>query len=361
MAHSSAMIYSAPVKDMLFVMNELAGLSQIISCPRYSSLGNDASAISKILEKAASDGRRVGSKRIQSSQELPRLVTTAYNEIVDGGEAFISGCSNIALIDRIYQKCLHHTQAAFNSQVGDIHSDESRKLFVMRSFSESLRALGYYSASLHDAMTSSDSSHITGVNRAIFEFISPVSQGFSIGLALEAATIGAQIHKRWNFTPEIELSKISEKDISIWANDLILQKTLRDGGAVGRVLIRKIEKTEDDLQDSGSKNALIILRHLTVGRKALDASIDCLLKGIHPGAVIRGGIGADYLQICGLVLSGWQMARAALAAERLRDQDNSFYEAKIMTAKFFMANILPRAQALLVSLINGVGDELSER
>ena len=64
MANSSAMIYSAPVKDMLFVMNELAGLSQIISWPRYSSLGNDASAISKILEKAASDGRRVGSNSL---------------------------------------------------------------------------------------------------------------------------------------------------------------------------------------------------------------------------------------------------------------------------------------------------------
>jgi len=49
------------------------------------------------------------------------------------------------------------------------------------------------------------------------------------------------------------------------------------------------------------------------------------------------------------------MARAVLAAERLHDDDNYFYETKIITASFFMANILPRVQALLTSLTEGIG------
>jgi hypothetical protein len=58
-----------------------------------------------------------------------------------------------------------------------------------------------------------------------------------------------------------------------------------------------------------------------------------------------------YLRLCGLVLGAWQMARALLAAERLRDSDPSFYDAKIATARFFAENLLPQAQALATSII----------
>jgi len=47
------MTYIAPVKDMLFVMNELAGLSDIIAYPRFSALGINAELIPQLLEKAA--------------------------------------------------------------------------------------------------------------------------------------------------------------------------------------------------------------------------------------------------------------------------------------------------------------------
>jgi hypothetical protein len=35
------MPYIAPVKDMLFVMNELAGLSEVVSYPSYVEAGAD--------------------------------------------------------------------------------------------------------------------------------------------------------------------------------------------------------------------------------------------------------------------------------------------------------------------------------
>jgi Acetyl-CoA dehydrogenase C-terminal like/Acyl-CoA dehydrogenase N terminal len=350
-----AITYSAPVKDMLFVMNELAGLSQIITHPKYVSLGRDFGGISKILEKAASKTNQHNSDNFQIPKNFPRLVATAYKEIINHDDTLVSISSNIAFIDRIYQKCLHRTGMAgeFNSVNG--FTDEMYRLHIMRSYSESLRALGYYSASLDDAVTSTTNACTAGVNRAIYEFLSPISHGFSTELALEVASLGAQIHRDWNFAPQIELSKVVEADVSVWVNDLVLQKTLKDGGAVGRVLVRKIEKTEADLGESTSDNALSILKHLKMGREALEQSLDFLLK-TNSKFIVTGSAGKAYLQICGLVLSGWQMARASLAAERLREQDCDFYEAKIMTAKFFMANVLPRTQSLLISLANHLGE-----
>ena len=35
------MPYVAPVKDMLFVMNELAGLSEVVAYPSYAEAGAD--------------------------------------------------------------------------------------------------------------------------------------------------------------------------------------------------------------------------------------------------------------------------------------------------------------------------------
>ncbi|MBU3561986.1 acyl-CoA dehydrogenase [Polynucleobacter hallstattensis] len=47
------MPYVAPVKDMLFVMNELAGLSEVVSYPSYAEAGADVDLASAILEESA--------------------------------------------------------------------------------------------------------------------------------------------------------------------------------------------------------------------------------------------------------------------------------------------------------------------
>ncbi len=47
------MPYIAPVKDMLFVMNELAGLSEVVSYPSYAQAGADVDLAPAILEESA--------------------------------------------------------------------------------------------------------------------------------------------------------------------------------------------------------------------------------------------------------------------------------------------------------------------
>ena len=64
----------------------------------------------------------------------------------------------------------------------------------------------------------------------------------------------------------------------------------------------------------------------------------------------------DLLMLAGYVCGGWQMTRAALAAEqRLADgsDDDDFYRAKIITAQFFGDHYLPRASAHLAIIKAG--------
>jgi butyryl-CoA dehydrogenase len=73
------------------------------------------------------------------------------------------------------------------------------------------------------------------------------------------------------------------------------------------------------------------------------------VKAAHAGAV-------PFLKLMGIVCGGWQMARAALVAERRLAEgkgDQSFHEAKIKTARFYADHVLTQAPALRNAIVRG--------
>jgi butyryl-CoA dehydrogenase len=73
------------------------------------------------------------------------------------------------------------------------------------------------------------------------------------------------------------------------------------------------------------------------------------IKGVFAGSV-------PYLKLAGIVMGGWQMARAALAAERklkAGEGDAGFYQAKIATARFFADHFLSQANAYRTAIVDG--------
>jgi hypothetical protein len=110
-------------------------------------------------------------------------------------------------------------------------------------------------------------------------------------------------------------------------------------------------ETEKQLLASGSVDAQAVLKQLIIGRTAFEKALSYILANAKTDtkAVYAGSFA--YLQLSGLVLGSWQMARSLLAAERLRDSDPTFYHAKITTARFFAENLLPQASALATSII----------
>jgi len=73
------------------------------------------------------------------------------------------------------------------------------------------------------------------------------------------------------------------------------------------------------------------------------------VKGVFAGAV-------PFLRLMGIVAGGWQLARAALACEKLlssRKGEESFLKAKIITAQFFAEQVLVQAPALRDTVLKG--------
>jgi butyryl-CoA dehydrogenase len=78
-----------------------------------------------------------------------------------------------------------------------------------------------------------------------------------------------------------------------------------------------------------------------------------------PGA-FAGSV--PYLMLWGTVAGGWQLARGAqVAAEKLAagDRETDFYQAKILTARFYADHVLPRALAYRHEIKNGASSLLA--
>jgi len=91
-------------------------------------------------------------------------------------------------------------------------------------------------------------------------------------------------------------------------------------------------------------------------RDALSSAVEELEKSAKwlvehaPGDQNAPGAAAvNLLMQMGTVVGGWQTARAALAASRKlssgNGQDTAFYQAKIITARFYFEHIMPRSVA----------------
>jgi butyryl-CoA dehydrogenase len=193
----------------------------------------------------------------------------------------------------------------------------------------------------------------------------PIIKGWSTEMSQDVARDGVQVHGGMGFIEETgaaqhyrdaKILTIYEGTTAIQANDLVGRKTVRDGGAVAKAIIAQVRETEAQLAAAGSADAKAILAQLSNSSKDLEAVVDYMvanmksdIKGVFSGSVL-------YLKLAGIVLGGWQMARAAVIAQQkldASDGDAGFYKAKIATARFFADHILSQSSGLRTAIVDG--------
>lgn len=306
-----------------------------------------------------------------------------YMFIMMNAARFGVGLQGIGIAERAYQKAVAYAKdrhqsrdlAGSSGPVAIIkHPDVRRMLMSMRSQTEAARALAYLAASLSDIAHHHTDEAVRRENQAIYEYLVPIVKGWSTEMSLETTSTGVQVHGGMGFIEETgaaqhyrdaKILTIYEGTTAIQANDLVGRKTYRDAGAVAKQILAKVRETEDELKASSSSNLQAIHRHLAAGSMALDDVVSFVvnnfksdIKGVFAGSV-------PYLKLAGIVLGGWQMARAAIVAERkiaAGDGDLNFLQAKVTTARFFADHVLSAAPGLQASIVSGASGtlELSE-
>jgi alkylation response protein AidB-like acyl-CoA dehydrogenase len=251
------------------------------------------------------------------------------------------------------------------------HPDVRRMLMSMRSQTEAARALAYVGAALSDLAHHHPDEATRTANLAVYEYLVPVIKGWATEMSEQVARDGVQVHGGMGFIEETgaaqhyrdaKILTIYEGTTAIQANDLVGRKTVRDGGAVAKALIAQIRDVERQLMDAQNTDFAAIAQRLQQGSAALEQVVEYVVANIKTDvkAVFAGSV--TYLKLAGIVLGGWQMARAALAAQKRLDAgegDAAFYRAKIGTARFFADHILSQAPGLCTSIVDGAAGVLA--
>ncbi|AIO67706.1 acyl-CoA dehydrogenase [Burkholderia oklahomensis] len=299
-----------------------------------------------------------------------------YMFIMMNAARFGVGMQGIGVADRAYQKAAEFAKERVQSRPVDgsakqsvtiiHHPDVRRMLATMRALTEGARALSYVAAAHSDHAHRAADEGVRAKHQAIYEYLVPVVKGWSTEMVNEVASLGIQVHGGMGFIEETGAAQyyrdarilaIYEGTTAIQANDLVGRKTVRDGGAVAKAIVGEIRQTVEALGAHDGPAFAAMKTQLANGARALSAVVDFVVANVKddPNAVFAGSV--PYLKLAGVVLCGWQMARALLAAQHKRADDPKFYDAKIAIAQFYAEHILVQASAFEASIVGAKGGE----
>jgi alkylation response protein AidB-like acyl-CoA dehydrogenase len=284
------------------------------------------------------------------------------------------GMQGVALADRAYQQALawakDRVQGADAARGGKSvaiigHPDVRRMLMSMKSRTEAMRALAYVVASMIDTAHHHADAAQRAHAQASVDLLVPVVKGWCTETAIDVASLGVQIHGGMGYIEETgaaqhlrdaRILSIYEGTTGIQANDLVGRKILRENGQTIRALMGRIRSLYDELDKAPGENFTVIRRRLADSVEALAGAVDWIVatgaKDIN--AVLAGAV--PFLHLFGIVCGGWQMARSALVAQdklAAGAGDAAFYQAKIVTARYFADHVLSQARGLSDTAVHG--------
>ncbi len=281
------------------------------------------------------------------------------------------GIQGLAISERAYQLARDFAQERIQGEApgnkGRVtiihHADVRRMLLVMKSLIEAMRATAYTTAAVVDTIHHSADPEQRAAAAARAALLTPVVKGWMTEVAQELTSLGVQVHGGMGFVEETGAAQhmrdariltIYEGTTGIQANDLVGRKILFDDGKAMQELLEEMRSLDKDL---ASADELATIRDgLTSGIEDLAGATDWLVANATDDQNVPGAASVNLLMLAGTVIGGWQMARAALAATRRPvdgDTDKAFLEAKVITARFYAEQILPRSSGYRQAAMSG--------
>ena len=243
------------------------------------------------------------------------------------------------------------------------HPDVRRSLMVQKAYSEGMRALVLYTASIQDeielAREAGDTEKLETME-ALNDLLLPVVKGFGsekswtlLGTESLQTFGGAGFTQDWpleQYVRDAKIDTLYEGTTAIQGLDFFFRKVVKDGGRALGLLGKEIQAfAETGGVHAAEKQALL---------KAL-ADLNGII-GVLVGHAMASQEKADEIYKVGLstsralmavgdVIITWLLLRQAdIAAEKLAagaGKDSDFYTGKIASAKFFVATVLPHITA----------------
>jgi alkylation response protein AidB-like acyl-CoA dehydrogenase len=240
-----------------------------------------------------------------------------------------------------------------------VHPDIRRNLMDQKSFVEGARAFAFWGANLIDRAHRNDDAAADG----LISLMTPVIKGFLTDKGFEMTVAAQQVYgghgyiEEWGmsqFARDARIAMIYEGANGVQALDLVGRKLAQDGGKHVMAFFEEVKSFCAAQKDDESMAGLV--GPLKKASKDLQqASMYFMQNGMkNPHHALSGS--TDFMHLMGYVCLGlmWaRMGRASLDALAAGTADRDFHEAKVATARYFMARQLPATGMHLARIETG--------
>ncbi len=244
-----------------------------------------------------------------------------------------------------------------------VHPDVRRMLLTTKAFSEGNRAMLYYAAKQVDIVQRSQDEEARVAADTLLAFLTPIAKAFMTETGFEAANHGVQIYgghgyiSEWGMEQNVRDSRISmlyEGTTGIQALDLLGRKVLMTQGESLKAFTKVVHKfCKANEENEAIKEFVAPLAEINKewGEITMKIGMAAMKDREEVGAAA-----VDYCMYSGYACLAYFWAdMARVAAEKLAEgtSEEAFYKAKLQTARFYFARILPRTRAHVAAMLSG--------
>ena len=244
-----------------------------------------------------------------------------------------------------------------------VHPDVRRMLMTMRVNAEGCRALGAWVAQAMDVAEATDDPAEKEAAEDFVALMTPVVKALFTDLGFEMSNVAIQVygghgyireHGVEQYARDARIAQLYEGTNGIQAMDLVGRKM---GAHMGRYLRGFFQPVASFIEENRSDPAIgKLVGKLEQAFGALQLTTGEIVQRSMRDPEEAGAAATDYLRMLGLVAMGYLFARSAkIAAEKApaANGDAAFYEAKVISARFFMDRVLPQATGLFLAIKGG--------
>jgi Acetyl-CoA dehydrogenase C-terminal like/Acyl-CoA dehydrogenase, C-terminal domain len=241
-----------------------------------------------------------------------------------------------------------------------VHPDVRRMLLTSRAYTEAGRAFTCWIALMLDQEENETDIAKQKDIEDIVALLTPVVKAFITDNAFETTNLCLQVFgghgyiQEWGmeqYVRDARINMIYEGTNGIQALDLLGRKVLADKG---EKLSKFVALITHFISENSSRPELSeFLEPLT---ECVQLALLCTNEIANRASDNPDEIGAasvPYLRLIGHMSYAWLWARMAAIALEKKNGEHDFYHAKLATARFYYARLLPETQALVSMIKSG--------
>ena len=242
-----------------------------------------------------------------------------------------------------------------------VHPDIRRILMTIKAFNEAGRALVMWTALKSDIAHRSGDQKDRQLADDLLGLMTPIVKGVLTDKGFEHAVMAQQVYgghgyiEEWGmsqFVRDARIAMIYEGANGVQALDLVGRKLALNGGRGVQAFFKEVgEFCEENRAD---EKLAPYTKALKKGLNDLQAATMWLMQNAMQKPDNAGAASTDYMHLFGLVALGYMWAQMVKVAQaKLAEGPDAFFDAKLVTGRYFMERVMPETAAHLARISTG--------